>query len=266
LTVCLPDFVHLQALYGSDVISFATGSILKSDIPRSDLVIARDVLFHMCNDHIVAALASFKASGSRLLVATTHPTLVINQDLPATSERYLGFEAQPVQPLWGFRPVNLDLPPFSLAHYGLEAAEEATGEEYDEEHEIIRMVKLYSIEQQTEVSISIHPYCIFSECTPMASFTSVFQGTPPFDWLGMAWIESDSKLFYARDITAPRVRQQTCSAQAPERGELRRTLCRVWDWKDKRIRWERLADGNVALGHVPYGIPRAQQARGCPHP
>lgn len=94
------------------------------------------------------ALERFKASGSRLLVATTHLALGQNQDLSATSERYLGFEAQPVQPLWGYRPVNLDLPPFSLANYGIEAAEEATGEEF----EVPRMVKLYTIEHQTKVS------------------------------------------------------------------------------------------------------------------
>ena len=103
-------------LYSSGVVSFEHASLLTAAFPQADLVIARDVLFHLNTAHIHLALANIRSSKSTLLLTTTFPWIAANKDLEPTAEPHLGFQAQPKQPVWGYREVNTDIVPFKYIH------------------------------------------------------------------------------------------------------------------------------------------------------
>jgi len=77
---------------------FLVADITKDKLPKVDLVLGRDALVHLSNQHASAALANFKKSGSRYLLATTFTETAENADI--------------VTGWW--RPLNLMLPPFDL--------------------------------------------------------------------------------------------------------------------------------------------------------
>ena len=77
---------------------FLVADITKDNLPKVDLVLCRDALVHLSNQHTSAALANFKKSGSRYLLATTFTETAENADI--------------VTGWW--RPLNLMLPPFDL--------------------------------------------------------------------------------------------------------------------------------------------------------
>ena len=64
--------------------------------------ICRDFMIHLNNDSISKLLAKFKASGSRYLLASTHPG-AMNVDEP-----------NDLYPAYWQRPVNLQEEPFNL--------------------------------------------------------------------------------------------------------------------------------------------------------
>ena len=107
-----------RRLYASDIVSFEHASLLNTSLPRADLIIARDILFHLNSAHIVSALANFRRSDSSWLLTTTFPWVTSNKDLEPKSEPYLGFQAQPHKPVWGYREINLDIAPFDLGANG----------------------------------------------------------------------------------------------------------------------------------------------------
>lgn len=74
--------------------------ITRDPLPCVDLIVCRDVLVHLKNRHVLAALSSFARSGSRYLLATTF-----------TSDRE---RANLDGPLGGWRPIDLRRAPFSL--------------------------------------------------------------------------------------------------------------------------------------------------------
>ena len=130
--------------HGSAIVSFVHASMLTAPLPSADLVIARDVLFHLNNAHIHTALAAIRASNSSLLLTTTFPWLTRNSDLPVQPNAYLGFRAQPHAPVWGYRAVNLDLAPFYLEDTGIESLEEQWGDD-EQDIEATRLLKLYAL-------------------------------------------------------------------------------------------------------------------------
>jgi len=77
-------------------------SNLTTDVPRrSDLILCRDLLFHLSNDLALQCLKNLKASGSKWLLTTTFPSLPGNRDLSLSVNV-------------GWRQVNLCRPPFNL--------------------------------------------------------------------------------------------------------------------------------------------------------
>ena len=75
---------------------------LVMDVPRrSDLILCRDLLFHLSDLWALRALANIKASGTRLLLATSFPEVEVNEDIQM--DRCIRW-----------RPINLCAPPFSL--------------------------------------------------------------------------------------------------------------------------------------------------------
>ncbi len=84
--------------YADDRRAFEVLDLTRDMLPRADLVLCRDCLFHLSFAHAAMALANIKASGSRLLLATTNPELQRNRDIVTG----------------GWRRLNLRRPPFSL--------------------------------------------------------------------------------------------------------------------------------------------------------
>ncbi len=78
---------------------FLEADIVTDDLPRVDLVLCRDCLVHLSLKDGISAIRNFKRSRSAYLLATTFPGLLKrNQDIRAGE----------------WRPIDLQLPPFSL--------------------------------------------------------------------------------------------------------------------------------------------------------
>jgi SAM-dependent methyltransferase len=86
------------SLYGSETRHFVVADITNDDLPKVDLILCRDCLTHLPNKKVLRALRQFKRSGSIYLITTTDPHLTENADT------FTG----------GFRPLNLERPPFEL--------------------------------------------------------------------------------------------------------------------------------------------------------
>jgi hypothetical protein len=76
--------------------SFVMLNILKNEIPHADVIFCRDCLVHFSFQHIFCAIRNFKASGSDYLATTTFTERDSNTDIVTG----------------GWRPINLELPPF----------------------------------------------------------------------------------------------------------------------------------------------------------
>ena len=72
-----------SVLYANDTVRFRQLNILTEPPDSADLVIVRDLLFHLSNTHILQALHQICESASRLLITTTFPLLRWNTDLSA---------------------------------------------------------------------------------------------------------------------------------------------------------------------------------------
>ncbi|HVV82004.1 MAG TPA: hypothetical protein VHE35_02950 [Kofleriaceae bacterium] len=73
--------------------------LTRDPLPAADLILCRDCLGHLPFADAAAAIANFRASGARWLLATTFPRWRDNRDIAARGD---------------WRPVNLALPPFGL--------------------------------------------------------------------------------------------------------------------------------------------------------
>jgi len=77
---------------------FRTADLTRDRLPAVDLIFCRDCLVHLSLDDALRALANFRRSGSRYLLATTFVERAENPDI-ATGD---------------WRPLNLERPPFGL--------------------------------------------------------------------------------------------------------------------------------------------------------
>ena len=87
-----------RAHHGTARRRFAALDVIRDPLPRADLILCRDCLVHLENRQVAAALRNFRRSGSRYLLATT----------------FTGDHANDEAPLGGWRPLNLERPPFGL--------------------------------------------------------------------------------------------------------------------------------------------------------
>ncbi|MCA1636235.1 MAG: class I SAM-dependent methyltransferase [Acidobacteria bacterium] len=78
--------------------SFVVADVTRDRLPRADVILCRDCFIHLSFRDIHAALANFKRSGSRYLLATTHVSVSENEDTRTG----------------GWRSVNLQSPPFNF--------------------------------------------------------------------------------------------------------------------------------------------------------
>lgn len=74
---------------------------LKDILPARDLIICRDFLFHLFFEDGIRVLENFRKSGSKYLLTTSFNDLLENCDLPENR-------------LYGYRKINLQIPPYSL--------------------------------------------------------------------------------------------------------------------------------------------------------
>lgn len=84
--------------YKDGTTKFQTLDITSDTIPRSDLIICRDCLFHFSNADIFKTIANFKRSGASYLLTTTHTDVARNKSIITG----------------GFSLVNLEQKPFNF--------------------------------------------------------------------------------------------------------------------------------------------------------
>jgi hypothetical protein len=84
--------------------SFEVFDITSGVLPKTDLIICRDCLFHLTTDDGVKAINNFKKSGTRFLMSTTFDFIDKNVQLDKMSQTKK----------YGFRRINLQIPPYNL--------------------------------------------------------------------------------------------------------------------------------------------------------
>jgi SAM-dependent methyltransferase len=84
--------------YGGPGRTFVVADVTRDSLPRADVILCRDCFIHLSFRDINAALANFRRSGSRFLLATTHFNVAENEDISTG----------------GWRSVNLQSPPFNF--------------------------------------------------------------------------------------------------------------------------------------------------------
>ena len=85
--------------YSNAVRSFRVLDIVTDELPRADVIICRDCLVHLPTSDVLRAIDNFKNSGAKFLIATTFPGLEsANSDIP----------------VGGWRPLDMNAPPFNL--------------------------------------------------------------------------------------------------------------------------------------------------------
>lgn len=95
----VPEIVAAnQRLYGDGRRRFVVLDATRDALPAVDLILCRDLLIHLGNGDVLAALRSFAASGSRLLLTSHFADRTDNPDIESGD----------------FRPVNLCRAPFHL--------------------------------------------------------------------------------------------------------------------------------------------------------
>lgn len=95
----VPSLINrLNDEYGNESRRFVTMDITEDPLPTVDLIVCRDVLLHLSNAEVAAALRNFRSSGSRWLLVSTYSKTRRNWDIEAGGQHRL----------------NLERPPFSL--------------------------------------------------------------------------------------------------------------------------------------------------------
>ncbi len=87
-----------NSLYGKGKNKFIVLDITNDALPKVDLWLCRDCLFHLSNHDIALAIRNFLDSDIRYFLTTTHPACNRNYDIPTGTFRFL----------------NLQLPPFNF--------------------------------------------------------------------------------------------------------------------------------------------------------
>lgn len=98
IDIVAPLIAKNNKRYANEHRAFKVHDIVAAPCPTADLILCRDVLFHLSNRDARAALQNLIRSGSKYLLTTTIPGTDKNRDIPSGS----------------FRIINLRLPPFNL--------------------------------------------------------------------------------------------------------------------------------------------------------
>jgi SAM-dependent methyltransferase len=104
---------HLTSEFGNESIVFRVADLTTEPLPRTDLVVCRDVLFHLRIESAKLVIARLQANGCLLLT-----TSFLEEETNADLHHYLPIDN------WGFYRINLDVAPFNLAANRIRAVEE----------------------------------------------------------------------------------------------------------------------------------------------
>ncbi|MGE0645957.1 MAG: class I SAM-dependent methyltransferase [Nitrospira sp.] len=85
-----------QARYEKDNLVFREMDITKDDLPSFDLILCREVLFHLPFTDVCRALNNFKKSGSKYFLTTHFPNIQTNIDVKMGQCRGINFERPPL--------------------------------------------------------------------------------------------------------------------------------------------------------------------------
>lgn len=85
-------------LYKNDKTNFLYGNAINESIPDGDVIICRDVLFHLSFEDGLKLINNIKKSSAKYLITTSHKEMDKNEDI------YSG----------NFRKISLELPPYSF--------------------------------------------------------------------------------------------------------------------------------------------------------
>jgi SAM-dependent methyltransferase len=106
----------LQQDFGSEQIDFAVADFNTQDLPQTDLIVIRDVLFHLPLSQSVPLVKKISQS-CRYMLSTSFLGMPENNDI----DPYLPIDG------WGFHRINLNVAPFDLAEMMSEAVKEPLG-------------------------------------------------------------------------------------------------------------------------------------------
>ncbi len=93
-------------------VNFFEHDIVNKILPKADLIICRDCLFHLQFKSILNALKLFKDSGAKWLITTSHDEQLLNIDL--SEVQYISRDSKYYNEHYGFRELNLQIYPFNL--------------------------------------------------------------------------------------------------------------------------------------------------------
>jgi SAM-dependent methyltransferase len=100
----LIERLQVRAAAGEINGEYHRADITRDPLPGCDAILCRDALVHRSFANIERAVANFRSSGARWLIATTFPEWQTNADCEDGDWRALNFERAPFD--WG-RPVEL---------------------------------------------------------------------------------------------------------------------------------------------------------------
>lgn len=83
--------------YTSNFIQFKKLDILNDKLPKSDLILCRDLFVHLTYDQVFCALNNIRESGSKYLLATSYKCRETNKD---------------IKEVGNWRPLNMEIAPF----------------------------------------------------------------------------------------------------------------------------------------------------------
>ena len=94
----------LSMEFGNENISFDVKDIVTDEFPQADLIICRDVLFHMEIELGLKVINKILNSGAKYFLSTSFPKVKENTSI----KKYNDIDG------WGYYDINLDIEPFNL--------------------------------------------------------------------------------------------------------------------------------------------------------
>ena len=123
---------YLIKKFSDDRIKFEKKDLINDEYPKSDLIIVRDVLFHLDEDNVKKVISKSMQCG-RFLIATSFNLKRGRYDW----RPYNGIDE------WGFGLLNLCHSEFGIADHCIEVVEEKNAKHFEER----RFVNLYDFQQ-----------------------------------------------------------------------------------------------------------------------
>lgn len=117
----VPDLIASnKASYENEHVSFLELDIIHDNLPTVDLILCREVLFHLSFKDVCAAIGNFKRSKSKFLLATHYPHIARNVDIETGRCRGINFQMAPLNFSAPLRTIEEDVSDHCLALWRLE--------------------------------------------------------------------------------------------------------------------------------------------------